>query len=45
MVSDSFLLSKIQSIILEYNYLLTVQLEEQRSVFDKKLAAIEEGYE
>ena len=44
-VDDRFLIEKIQSTILEYNYLLTSQLEEQRSVFEKKLASTADAYE
>lgn len=44
-VDDRFLIEKVQSTILEYNYLLTSQLEEQRSIFEKKLASTADAYE
>lgn len=35
LVDDRFMLQKIQSTIIEYNFLLTSQLEEQRAVFEQ----------
>ena len=36
-LNDRFVLEKIQSLIREYNHLLTSQLEEQRTYFEAKL--------
>jgi hypothetical protein len=38
-IDDRLILDKIQSTIREYNYLLTSQLEEQRTYFERKLEA------
>jgi hypothetical protein len=36
-VDDRFIVEKVQNSIFEYNHLLTSQLEEQRTVYEKRM--------